>query len=276
MITPGEITEELCQRGYSDVALNDVVKNGVHFTALTVRSSSSHISPCVYIDDMCRNLSDPAVAADSIENMLRNNPSPLNLDLNQISSREYILENVYIAAQRTSDEELVRRDTAFEGIEEYCYVQNALNEKIWSFKLKPFHLLAAGISTEELWTAAEGNTYSEKEFCIRSMQEILGEMAGVDLGACPEYMPAMYVLSNPRKLRGAVQVFNRPALEKWAESIGFRRFIMIPSSLHEVILIPREESVESLMPLNTMVQDVNRLEVSAEEQLADQVFEFDL
>ena len=151
-----------------------------------------------------------------------------------------------------------------------------MNERIWSFKLQPFHLLAAGISTEELWAAAEANTYSEKEFCIRSMQEILGEMAGVDLKGCPEYMPAMYVLSNPRRMRGAVQVFNRQALKKWAESTGLHSLIMIPSSLHEVILIPKDESAESLLPLNMMVQDVNRLEVSAEEQLSDHVYELEI
>ena len=276
MLTPKEITEELYQRGYSDVVLDDIVKNGVHFTGLTIRSANSHVSPCVYIDEMCRNLSDPAIAADSIEEMLRNNPFPLDLDINRICSREYILENVHIAVQRTSTQDLVRRDTEFKGIEQYCFVQNTLDERIWSFKLRPCHLLANSISVEELWAAAERNTYSDQEFCICSMGEILKEMTGSDLMDGSGFIPEMFVLTNPRKMYGAVQVFNRPALEKWTEQTGFRKLVMIPSSLHEVILIPRDQSMTDLFPFNAMVQDVNQKEVNAVDQLADQVYELEL
>lgn len=276
MLTPREITEELNQRGYSDVRLDDVVKNGVHYTGLSIRSSNSHVSPCVYIDEMCRNLNDPAIAADSIEEMLRNNPFPLDLDINRICSKEFILKNVHIAVQRTSTQDLIRRDTEFKGIEQYCFVQNTLDEMIWSFKLRPYHLIAGSISVEELWAAAERNTYSEQEFRICSMGDIFKEMTGSNPPQGSRLSPEMFVLTNPRKMHGAVQIFNRPELEKWADETGFRRLIVIPSSLHEVILIPRDVSMTDLLPFNAMVRHVNRQEVNEEDQLADHVYELEL
>lgn len=276
MLTPKEITKELYQRGYTDVTQGELVKNGVHLTVLTVRSSNSRISPCIYIDEMCRDLSNPADAADIIEEMLQNNPIPLNLDIDQIFSKEYILKNVYIALQRTSTQDLIRRDTEWKGIEEYCFVQNTLDERIWSFKLMPRHLPACHISIEELWAAAERNTYSEQEFRICSMGDILKEMTGSNPPQGSGLSSEMFVLTNPRKMHGAVQIFNRPALEKWAGETGFRKLIVIPSSLHEVILIPRDVSMTDLLPFNTMVQEANLKEVNEEEQLADQVYELEL
>ena len=62
-------------------------------------------------------------------------------------------------------------------------------------------------------------------------------------------------------------------MEQAAETLG-GDFFVLPSSVHEVLLIPDDGSME-LSYLEQMVRDVNQQEVAPEERLSDNVFHYD-
>lgn len=83
----------------------------------------------------------------------------------------------------------------------------------------------------------------------------------------------MYVLSNEQKLYGAACILYPGVLKKFAEKMG-QDFYVLPSSVHEVILVPTEAGTdqESLLEI---VTDINRTQVAEDEVLADSVYYYE-
>ena len=80
----------------------------------------------------------------------------------------------------------------------------------------------------------------------------------------------MYVLTNCRKFFGASEILDKNTLHSIADKIG-DGFILLPSSVHEVIILPPQNEKE-YGKLAEMVQEVNMTQVSVEEQLSDHVY----
>ncbi len=275
MITIEALTKELETRGYT-VHLQDVVKNSIKLTGLTLRTSESErIAPCIYVDRILEEFQSPEKAADTIEQTLSSAKS-ISIEPDEIITRANILANAHIAVQRESEQELIKRSSPIDGIEEYVFIQgNTTSDGMWSVKLLPSHLSMVDITEDEVWEAAERNTFTDEEISINSMQSILAEIIGMQ-DDLPEIDMPMYVITNRRKINGAVQIFNKEAIKKWADDRGFKRLIMLPSSVSEVIVIPADDNNMNLDELSEMVQQVNATQVSPEEQLADRAYVIDL
>lgn len=84
--------------------------------------------------------------------------------------------------------------------------------------------------------------------------------------------PKMYVLSNESKTFGASAILYQNLLSEFANKTQSDYYIL-PSSIHEVILIPIKEDDE-LLRLKNMVYEVNRTEMETEEILSDCVYIF--
>lgn len=97
---------------------------------------------------------------------------------------------------------------------------------------------------------------------------------GIDLNKpIDSDIPSMYFLSNCRALYGASCVCYPGLLEKISYTLG-GSFFILPSSIHEVIIISnfRKDSSKSLQ---TMVREINSSKVSAEDFLSDNVYYYD-
>jgi len=81
-----------------------------------------------------------------------------------------------------------------------------------------------------------------------------------------------YVLSNKEKNFGAAYILYLDILENIAEFLGGCDFYILPSSVHEVIILP--SFLGESDGLKDMVKDVNRDVVLAEEVLSDNVYCF--
>lgn len=128
-----------------------------------------------------------------------------------------------------------------------------------------------GVSEQELFETAERNA----SFCIKSMREVMEDLIKDKVGVevTLDEKSIMSVLSNQRKNRGAAGLFQTEVLEKYAEELG-NNFYILPSSLHEVILI-KEDEAPSVEVLKSMVQEVNETQVNIEDYLSDNVYYYD-
>jgi hypothetical protein len=84
----------------------------------------------------------------------------------------------------------------------------------------------------------------------------------------------MYVLSNDRGINGASTLLYPNVLYDFASSIRMN-FYILPSSIHECILVPDTGKL-SKAALKEMVKDVNDSHVSADEVLSNEVYYYDL
>lgn len=101
------------------------------------------------------------------------------------------------------------------------------------------------------------------------MNDVIKEMTGEDI----EVNDMMYVLSNRQRMNGAITILYSKCLEKIGNILK-ENFYLIPSSIHEMILI-KESGVESIEYLNEMIKEVNASAVIPEEVLADRAYYYD-
>jgi len=80
----------------------------------------------------------------------------------------------------------------------------------------------------------------------------------------------MFILSNQKGINGASCMLYEDVLCKFASQIN-SDFYILPSSIHEIILIPYQKDMKK-ETLTEMVKDVNRTQVAQDEILSDKVY----
>ena len=83
----------------------------------------------------------------------------------------------------------------------------------------------------------------------------------------------MYVLSNRERLYGASAMLYSHRLEALADNMD-RNLFILPSSVHEVIILPDEGEGDPAYLVNT-IKEVNETQVEPDEVLSDKLYYFD-
>lgn len=266
------IIAQLKEKGYDAVA-HDVIKNGVTKHGISIRED--RIAPCIYLDDLLAKV--PDIALDDLVAQIINiyeNHKSIDIDLDEILSKDYILSHLYIALQRSSEEALIKRNTELEGIEQYLLIKGQSEEQgSWSIKLNDGILTRAELSLDEAWAAGEANTFAPNATVIKSMLDVMNDMFDCDfeeeLGnpAIP-----MYVISNRTNTQGAVQVLDKKAVTEFARKHNASKLIILPSSTHECIAIPVDDEELDISQFDSMVAEVNATQVAPEERLTNRAY----
>lgn len=143
------------------------------------------------------------------------------------------------------------------------------------------HLELWKVSLEELYRLAQTNTPQLLPHMIRSIEAVLKEMLHTQLAPDidfqdeepdPELDPQMYVLTNSNGINGSSCILYEDVLKHFAEDIG-SDLIILPSSLHEVLLLPRTDMM-NLANYRQMVLDINESQVLKEDRLSNQIYQF--
>ena len=82
----------------------------------------------------------------------------------------------------------------------------------------------------------------------------------------------LYLLTNQRGYNGATAIFYEGVLKEFAERVG-KDLIILPSSIHEVLLIP-DDGTSSYEMLSALVWEMNRSEVPRRDQLSDHIYRY--
>ncbi len=85
----------------------------------------------------------------------------------------------------------------------------------------------------------------------------------------------LYFFSIYGGINGAVAILNRRALLEICEALDSQELYILPSSVHETLILKREDVSGSPDFLKSMVMDVNRTSVREEEYLSDSVYLYD-
>lgn len=128
-----------------------------------------------------------------------------------------------------------------------------------------------GITAEQLRQDAFASAVSHTPFEIKTMAEVLNELMGAEI--IPQDELPMYVASNIERIHGAGVIAYPEFMEEAAKRLG-GDFYVLPSSIHEVILIPDTPDISAL-ELQGMVQAINMEQVAPEERLSDHIYHYD-
>lgn len=137
-----------------------------------------------------------------------------------------------------------------------------------------------GITNDQLFDDAMKYAPDLRPSEIKSMADMLAEIMGIDVseldeqfGAAPNAEVPMYVASTQDRTNGAGIIAYPGFLDMAAEKIG-GDFFLLPSSVHEVIIVP-DNGKADFRALEAMVQEVNATQVEPKDQLSDHVYHYD-
>lgn len=278
VITKENVVKELISRGF-EVTEHQVERNGICENGLILKTHVNEIvAPVVYIDEIINiaNRENHTIekVVDEIVYIYDNHKEP-SIDVKELFSKEFILKNVAIGLQKAGNEDILKRNCdEFEGLESYLMIQfsNELGGS-FSIKLTDSILQISGLNEKEIWEKAEENL--ENQSVIEDMIEILRKNykdLPDEMLYCVQPNP-MIIVSNKNKYKGASSILNKKLVRKIAKKFNSNKLIMLPSSIHEVIVIPAESGVETDIEfLNNMVKEVNMNEVDPKERLIDRAY----
>lgn len=135
------------------------------------------------------------------------------------------------------------------------------------------------ISTDDLYLLSLINTPSLFPPVIRKLEDLLyesGDGAGIwpeePMPRSPEPDPPLYILTNRPGIHGAACLLYQDIIKDFADRTN-SDVLIIPSSIHEVILIP-DSHIYNYQEIRDMIRIVNSEDVPAEDRLSDQLYLF--
>ena len=196
---------------------------------------------------------------------------------------DYILKNLVLAVVDVAGNEewldgLVHRNEAV-GLASYMRVLVPHLEG--SIPVKHGFLERYGISAEEAFLTARGNVFSGARICLVSD-------GGYDRVARFEELNTLKLRRIVRRAQegyllvvsgvndtafGAAFLADKTMLQYLADGFEDETFCIIPSSVHECILVPDLDEWE-LECAHAMVHDINRAMVDPKERLSDDIFRY--
>lgn len=188
----------------------------------------------------------------------------MNIAIN-LNDPEWILKHINIALRRASNDRLVKKPCDLEGIEQYLIIKAGC----CSVKVIPMILTNADIKEDLAWKRAMENLRAETQ--ITSLEQTLADMIGPPYSHEEESGMDIHIISNTHKCMGAASIMDRQALRSFANAHNTDMLFVIPSSVHEMMLIPYNSSI-SLDDLSAMVKEVNETQVLPEERLTDRAY----
>lgn len=159
----------------------------------------------------------------------------------------------------------------------YCAVE--IGNQKGSIEIHNEHIKMWGITKEELYDDAKVNMERLLPPLIMHMDTILKELIqevnpSEDTEEIQKVLDsqkedAMYILTNQEKMNGAISILYSDIEQFFPQKDC--DYYVLPSSIHELILIPAERKGEEIL-LQNMVREVNATQVAPEEVLSDTIY----
>lgn len=131
-----------------------------------------------------------------------------------------------------------------------------------------------GITAEQLHSDALEAAMQNHPSSLRNMNDVMRDMMGDVAGMMiSDEASPIWVATVEGGQNGACVLQYPEFLDQAAETMG-GDFFVLPSSVHEVLLVPDDGSME-LSNLEQMVREVNETQVAPADRLSDNVFHYD-
>lgn len=257
--------------------------NNVKLTGIAVVKEEADIGPCVYLDEFYREYESDGMRFDEIVDevyqlIVKNEEEAPDFDISGFRKWEVVRENVYaklINAEQNKEllEKIPHRNFMDLAVVYYAVARDHAQKDIGTILIYTGHMEMWG-QEENLYQTAMMNMRTDGEAALVSIENIIrrvlpNEDISLGLGGHRRDV-SMYILTNSRKRFGAAEILDKKILQMIADEVG-DGFIVLPSSVHETIILPPKDEKEYGM-LKGMVREVNDTQVDIEERLSYHVY----
>ncbi len=236
-----------------------------------VRFGEGRVTPTAY-EPTWDTLNTEEEVVEFARKAIENTPE-FNAD--EFFTKDYILKNVISCVRHQTNDDKTLRFSVYEDLEEYFRVPVAVKGEDFNGSIVVLneHIKSLDIDPDQLRVAARDNL--REHAVIQGMRDVLAQM----MGAAFDEVPAMgedfmYVGSVESRCHGASIMLLEDVLTDFCHEKGLKSLIIIPSSIHEVILISDEHEDAAI---NDMIEDVNTTQITDEtEVLSDHLYRFEV
>ena len=247
--------------------------NGIKLDGLVIIQDNMNIAPTIYLNYYYQKYQEGTdfseICREILESYKANKPSiPIDMhffmDFEKIKSRiVYRLINFKQNLELLDDVPYMRfLDLALVF---YCLLP-AYEDQNASIQIRMSHLDMWNTSLKELIRLSESNTPRLLGCEIQNMASVVEEKMSLP----PDDCYPMLILSNKSHYNGAGCILYKDLLKRLSEELDMDFFIL-PSSVHEVILLPTKTK-DAMKELSAMVREVNAAEIAREDILSDHAY----
>ena len=191
-----------------------------------------------------------------------------------LMNKENFLSNIFVGVQQNSTDPIVKDYCDdFDGIEKYIYVRVEQDNSVAHCKITEAILNDIDLSIDDAWKYAHHNT--EEETLLVNLREKMKEMLGLEFDEDTEEPAPIYIVTNKSNIRGASAILNKKLIKAFAKKMNVDKLIVLPSSIHEMLIIPYNEFAENnfcMEDMNDMVSVINATEVTPKERLTSRAY----
>jgi len=269
----------------SEVVIDKVIKNNsVELDGLSIRSEGKNVFPTIYLNSFYEEFEGGVGLDEIIDNILRinsRNVQSIDIDAEELTDLEKGRENIYFKVISTDRNRILLGMVPHREILDlsivYYYKIYAEGIGSGSVLIYNSHIKNWEISEDELFDIAYENTVRNDDFRLVPMNSLLKELMGggelpFELEDACDSDKMMHVLTTNNGVFGAAGIVRDDILKRFAETHG--AFYVIPSSIHDLILLPDDPSYEAEAILGT-IAEVNKEQVDPMEVLSDNLYYYD-
>ena len=252
----------------------DKLNNTKHY-GLTILEPGSNIAPTLYLEqfyDMYLETGNWRETINQIIALYQSDSFPKCLDMEWLKDFDKVQGLIFHKLINFESNTALLAKVPFTRYLDFAivYCIHYENTEIGdgSILIHNSHLKLWNRTTQDLARLAEKNTPRLYPLSISTMEDTIQECIG-----CPvptEDVPAMFVMSNKPRVNGAISILYKDSLKNFSSGLH-SDVVILPSSVHEVILLPLLEH-EGFKEFRDMVYEVNRSQLSKEEFLSDNVY----
>lgn len=284
--------ERRAGKAYS-VRLNDVMKNnGVVLCGLTVMQDDSNISPTIYLNNYYEAYENGqatlGMVINDVMDVYNKNKVNRKLDMRYFLNYESVMGRIAFKLINTQkNKELLKDIPHMEFLDLSIVFQFLISDETIgaaSILIHNAHAKLWGVDERELYKRAMQNTPKLLQYEIKNMRDVIGEILHSEIDPYHEddyngYMEElggcipMYVLSNKNRTDGAACMLYPNLIGDFAKAMRSDLYI-IPSSIHELLLLPAGDDDESGY-IRDIIREVNETQLLEEEILSDSLYIYD-
>jgi len=248
--------------------------NGIMLYALTVLEDEINISATIYLEPYYEVYEDTGMEyiLSRLERVYEENKPEQSFDISKILDYESIKENLrakLINYELNKDflKEVPHRRFLDLAIVAFLELEsNELIEGLATITVKDNLQKAWGVEAGDIIDAALDNI--KGDITLNSM----GDYIDLSMFEADENLIDMYIVTNRLKLHGAVAMLQKDRLKEFADNLKVDTLTIIPSSVHECIIISDKDAQKDTEELRKMVREVNETVVSEYEILSNNVY----
>ncbi|MCR4745745.1 MAG: DUF5688 family protein [Lachnospiraceae bacterium] len=284
---------------YADakVSITSVIKNNdKKLDGLMIKLEDSNIAPNIYLEDFYKEHENGRSMEDilgKIAAIREKYDRPQNFDVKKITDFDTVKDRIICRLVNAEQNAEYLKDKPHKMIDDLAVTYHvAIGREDGATMSAPITermMEAYGIDVDQLHKIAVENIDNLSSVNFKSLSDTVIDMMLPEMmrdGMSEEEAKVMiksmvpptpennvYVLTNEDKLHGAAMILSDKVMDDVTEKIG-QDFYILPSSLHEVLIVPKTEEVD-LRTLENMVRDVNASQVEPEDRLSDHVYDYD-